>query len=209
MNNIKTMNIYEKLQNARIGMQNSFISKSGNNAFAKFDYFELKDFLPKINELFLEYRLVSIFDAGDNDIISLTIINYDKTDEKVVFRMRRKEVPMNNAMQAEGAINTYARRYLYMNALEICENDKIDSTNGETNKKETDSQATEKQKKLIADYIMRIMKSNNNDIIEQVSELMKKNGFSSNKDVKKLNYSKKVANVIITELKNYMENINV
>jgi len=175
------MNIYEKLQNARIGMQNSFISKSGNNAFAKFDYFELKDFLPKINELFLEYRLVSIFDAGDNDIISLTIINYDKTDEKVVFRMRRKEVPMNNAMQAEGAINTYARRYLYMNALEICENDKIDSTNGETNKKETDSQATEKQKKLIADYIMRIMKSNNNDIIEQVSELMKKMDLAATK----------------------------
>lgn len=122
------MNIYEKLQQARCELQKMNIKKSGRNAFSKYDYFELKDFLPEINELFQRVKLCSIV-SFNNDYATLEIVNSEKVDEKIVFTSPMKELDLKgaNAIQSLGGVETYQRRYLYMTALEIVENDLFDS----------------------------------------------------------------------------------
>ena len=110
------MNIYEKLQKARVELQESGLKKSGYNKFANFDYFELKDFLPKINEIFLKLKLFSKFDLLENEGV-LTIINAEKPDEKEKF--------VTNGLQQIGST---LKRYCYYNALEIIINDEVDAT---------------------------------------------------------------------------------
>jgi len=46
------MTVYKKLQKARVLLNASSIKKSGKNKFAGYDYFELGDFLPTVNEIF-------------------------------------------------------------------------------------------------------------------------------------------------------------
>ena len=47
-------NLNESIISIRVKLQNAKLKKSGKNKFAGFDYFELADFLPKLNELMLE-----------------------------------------------------------------------------------------------------------------------------------------------------------
>ena len=63
---------------------------------------------------------------------TLTIVNAENTDEKLVFTS-----PMSNAnlkgchdVQNLGAVQTYLRRYLWVNAFEIVESDGLDATTG-------------------------------------------------------------------------------
>ena len=46
-------NLNESIIKIRVDLQNSKLKKSGKNEFAGFDYFELADFLPRLNELML------------------------------------------------------------------------------------------------------------------------------------------------------------
>ena len=78
------MNIYEKIQQARVELQKSGLKKSGHNKFAGFDYFELKDFLPRVNTIFGELKLFSKFDLTENEGV-LTIINSENLEEKETF----------------------------------------------------------------------------------------------------------------------------
>ena len=54
---------------------------------------------------------------------------------------------MSNPIQSAGAKNTYMKRYLYMNALELSEYDAVDASAGE--KPEKVKNATEKQVLMI------------------------------------------------------------
>ena len=122
------MNIYEKLQKARVELQESGLKKSGYNKFANFDYFELKDFLPKINDIFLKLKLFSKFDLLENEGV-LTIINAEKPDEKEKFVTPKITVEMKgqNGLQQIGSTHTYLKRYCYYNALEIIINDEVEA----------------------------------------------------------------------------------
>ena len=105
-------NIYSKMQKARCEFQEKPLKKSGHNKFAGYHYFELGDFLPTINSLLEKYNLCSNI-SFDNDMATLTIVNAENTDEKLVFTS-----PMSNAnlkgchdVQNLGAVQTYLRRY--------------------------------------------------------------------------------------------------
>ena len=113
-------NIYSKMQKARCEFQEKPLKKSGHNKFAGYHYFELGDFLPTINSLLEKYNLCSNI-SFDNEMATLTIVNAENTDEKLVFTS-----PMSNAnlkgchdVQNLGAVQTYLRRYLWVNAFEI------------------------------------------------------------------------------------------
>lgn len=125
------MNIYEKLQTVRSELQFMKLKKSGKNDFAKFEYFELTDFLPAVNDLFNSHKLCSRFLMNKEDA-TLEIINAEKPDETILFSMPVAELELKgcNKLQALGGINTYLRRYLYMNALEIVEADLFDAEAG-------------------------------------------------------------------------------
>ena len=126
-------NIYEKLQAARVELQNKKLKKSGKNKFSGFDYFELSDFLPSVNEIFNRNKMLSRFYIV-NDNAVLDVINSEKPDETISFMMPTAELELKgcNKLQALGGVNTYLRRYLYLNALEIVEADLFDAEAGKT-----------------------------------------------------------------------------
>jgi hypothetical protein len=47
------MSALQKLMQARIKLQSTALKKSGMNKFAGYQYFELSDFLPQIQQIFL------------------------------------------------------------------------------------------------------------------------------------------------------------
>ncbi|MDY0710546.1 single-stranded DNA-binding protein [Pasteurella multocida] len=125
------MNIYQKLAQARVKLQEKGLKKTGKNR--SFNYFELKDFLPSVNEIFAQLNMCSVI-SYTSELATLTIYDGEK-DEKIIFTspMVEKALPSGTDIQNLGAIQTYQRRYLYLTALEIAENDMVDSldTGGE------------------------------------------------------------------------------
>jgi len=129
------MNIYEKLNEARVRLQTMNLKKSGNNAFAEFKYYELSDFLPKINEIFAELKLCSILCLYKENA-TLTIVNGESPSEHIEFESPIADAALRKGspIQSLGATHTYIKRYLYMNALEIIEHDVLDATLGKETK---------------------------------------------------------------------------
>jgi hypothetical protein len=142
------MNLYQKLQKARIALQNTALKKSGHNKFAGFKYFELGDLLPNINNIFDDLGLFSAFSINDN-VAQLVIVDTDMPEHMVFFTspIADAQVKGTTPVQALGAIHTYLKRYLYLNALEIIENDILDASVGSTKLVTEDA---EKRKDLLA-----------------------------------------------------------
>lgn len=128
----KQLNLYQKLQKVRVELQNSKLKKSGKNTFSKYEYFELGDFLPKVNELCEKYNLSTIFQFTKEQA-DLIIIDVDDTEKFEVFStpVEITSLKGGTAMQNIGATQTYARRYLYVMAFEIAESDLIDAVDYE------------------------------------------------------------------------------
>lgn len=138
------MSVYKKLSQARIMLQESALKKSGLNKFAGFQYFELSDFLPTINKINAEVGLCGTV-AFDKEIATLTLTDVDD-GTSVQFTCPTIEVSLKGCIpvQGLGAMQTYIRRYLWVNAFEITEHDAIDSTSGKELKgvhKPTDNEA--------------------------------------------------------------------
>ena len=114
-------NVYSKLQSCRVELQKMNLSKSGKNSFSKYDYFELGDFLPKVNELFETHKLFSQFNM-DKEKATLSITDTEN-ESNIMFSIPFEDLELKgaNKVQALGGVNTYLKRYLYMNALEIVE----------------------------------------------------------------------------------------
>lgn len=125
----KKVNVYKALQIIRVALQEKDIKKSGHNDYGKYDYFELSDFLPEINKLALENNIVCIYEITDKDAI-LHIADIENYENHIDFRIPIAELSLKgaNAIQNVGGITTYTRRYLYMIAFEIAENDEFDPT---------------------------------------------------------------------------------
>ena len=122
--------VYEKLQKARIKLQSTQLKKSGHNKFAGYQYFELGDFLPTINQIFAELKLCSIVSFGE-DIATLKIIDFDSGGQiRFTSPMAEAQLKGCHPVQNLGATQTYLRRYLYVLALEIVEHDALDATTG-------------------------------------------------------------------------------
>ena len=124
------MNVYKKLQKARIKLQQTELKKSGKNKFAGYEYFELGDFLPAIQRICDEVGLCGVV-SYDEVNATLTIHDTDG-DGTIVFSspMSSAELKGCHAVQNLGAVQTYLRRYLWTNAFEIVEHDSLDATTG-------------------------------------------------------------------------------
>jgi len=124
------MNVYKKLNAARMTLQKWDLSKSGHNKFAGYKYFELGDFLPAINTIFDAVGLCGVV-SFTADLATLTIADIEDGSQVVITS------PMGSAalkgcheVQNIGAVETYQRRYLWVTAMEIVEHDALDATNG-------------------------------------------------------------------------------
>ena len=121
-------NVHKKLQKAKLELTKSDIKKSGKNTYTGFTYFELSDFLPHIVEILESLGLCSVINIGEK-MAELEIINIDNPEDKtsVSIPVATASVKGANDMQNLGATQTYLRRYLYMLAFDIVENDISDS----------------------------------------------------------------------------------
>lgn len=122
---IKVNSVMKKLQKSRVDWQSKPRKKSGFNKFQNFKYFVLKDILPTVNEIFNKNGLYSQYNPT-KDYAEL-IITDSSTGDYLAYRIPVQKLD-NPTMQNIGTINTYSKRYLYMNALEIEEDeDELDS----------------------------------------------------------------------------------
>ena len=127
--------VYAKLQKARMMLQAAPLKKSGHNKFAGYQYFELGDFLPTINQIFHELGLCSVV-SFTKDYAELRIIDTDNGGA-ITFSSPMADANLKGChpIQNLGAVETYSRRYLYVTALEIVEHDALDATTGQDSPK--------------------------------------------------------------------------
>lgn len=128
---LEANNIYIKLMDVRVKFSKLNLKKSGENKFANFKYFELADFLPQATDLLEEAKLCPIV-TFTNEYATLTLINGENPLEQITFTspMRDLQLKGSNELQALGGIETYQTRYLYIQLLNITENDSFDAVSG-------------------------------------------------------------------------------
>lgn len=191
-------NLNQSIISIRVKLQNAKLKKSGKNKFAGFDYFELADFLPKLNELMLEEGVNDLFNIEDGKA-TLTLIKGEERqvysipfilfDTPVNLKQEAKtgeirEVKSMQDIQYLGALNTYYKRYLYLNAFGITDVDVIDAMGNQQEQKKTSKKATPNQIKKVQELVSDIPKmleyykvEKVEDLtIEQASEIIAKKG---------------------------------
>ena len=129
------MNVYQKLNAARKEFHSKKLTKTGENKYANYQYFELGDFIPQALEVFEQIGIVGMVSYGKEQA-TLEIVNCDKPEEKVLFcsPMSTCEMKGLHEVQRLGAVQSYLRRYLWVAALEIVEHDALDATTGKETK---------------------------------------------------------------------------
>ena len=122
------MSVYKKLQEARVKLHNTKLNKSGKNAYAKFNYFELGDFIPQVTSIFNELGLCGIV-SFTQDTAYLTVHNVEGENDFVTFTspLVYASVEKTQPIQNLGSTHTYMRRYLWLMCMEIVENDVVDA----------------------------------------------------------------------------------
>ena len=138
----RNKNLNESIASIKVKLQNSKLKKSGKNTFAGFEYFELADFLPRLNELMLEENINDQFTIEEDYAKLILIKGEERQEYKIPFQifdtpLNKNGSPSMQDIQYLGALNTYYKRYLYLNAFGITDGEVIDSmNNGELGKKE-------------------------------------------------------------------------
>lgn len=122
------MNVFEKLNEARIRFQCANIKKSGQNKFAGYSYYELSDILPIINTIAKDLKFTCVVNFT-KELATLDFVDCEN-NERVQFTSPMASASLKGCheVQNTGASETYLKRYLYQNCFEIVENDVLDST---------------------------------------------------------------------------------
>lgn len=121
--------IYNKIQKGKKIFLEAGIKPTGRNSFQKYNYFEMKDIEPTLLRVCEELQISTRF------VFSSTSANLIIRDEEdgieVYYSLPLPEVKVvddaRKAMQEIGSIQTYAMRYLYIQAFEIVVTDTIDN----------------------------------------------------------------------------------
>ena len=125
-------NVWQKLAQARLRFMQSGVKKTGKNMFLKYTYFTLDDIVPVALPIMTELGLIPVFRPGVDNMV-MDIIDMDDPNNPITIW---SPMPQLGAMeqltpiQELGANLTYIRRYLWMLALEITENDMLDESTG-------------------------------------------------------------------------------
>ena len=145
-----TMSIYQKLAQARLAFLNANVKKTGINTQAEFDYFELSDIVPIATKILADHGLLFVVTFPEG-VPTGTLYDFN-SDKTLVFLSAKTEgelltIKGNKIMmeiQGEGAKQTYHRRYLYMQMLDIVEQDVIDGAKENEKSPDTATAATKK-----------------------------------------------------------------
>lgn len=172
--NYTAWNILKKLAHARVMIAGMMGKKSGFNKYGGWSYFELEDIIPPMLKVFQEVGLIGI-EGHDDPVIdpntgiavtperyTLTIFNTDKPDDKPLrFTKKWADACTKGQLpiQAVGSESTYMRRYLWLDALEIVENDATNSVAG----KGEEAEPAEQKPRMATEAQLKIIKKNVTD----------------------------------------------
>ena len=173
--------LFTKIQEAKIKFLNAGVKKSGWNNGFKYHYYELKDIVPPALKIFSDLNLATQF-KFDQTIGKMIVYDLDTgysteyTSPLPILDGR----DTREAMQNIGAVETYTRRYLYLQLFDVVEADQFDVVfdkpknrikKDSKNKRELNLKEREIAKN-IADSIVKSGKDLNQETI--ISELIKK-----------------------------------
>nr|DAS47003.1 MAG TPA: ERF superfamily protein [Caudoviricetes sp.] len=194
----------EKIIKIKNKFYESKIEKTGRNEYGnKFEYFELKDFLPSLIKLMAEEEVNDVFSIN-NEFATLKLIYKDEVNEYMIpfvmfdVPISTKGSPIMQKIQYLGALSTYYKRYLYMNAFSITENDIIDAINNNdiannknSKQKETKKKLSEEEKVKIATNLISKMTSKYQKTIDDFFKIHEVDNINklNNKEILSL-YSK-------------------
>lgn len=136
--------IFEKIQDVRVELRNAKLRMTGKNAFAKYDYFELDDFLPTLEVLMQKHKMTAI-PSFTRELATLTAYNCEEPFDKVEITSPFGTADLKGCyeVQSIGAVETYQRRYLYQALFDIGEKDCLNAT---SNKDESSDVGVQEQK---------------------------------------------------------------
>ncbi len=145
----KIMNIHYKIATLRTRQELKNIKKTGYNKFADFPYFQLEDFLPTCNMLELELGLTSDFNLKGEEA-TLLITNINNPTETKLYETTVAEANMKGVLEIQklGSVHTYLKRYLYLNYLNLTEQDAVDKTDPEKIDTKKDVSVKEAQEEI-------------------------------------------------------------
>lgn len=175
--------LFSKIQEAKVKFLNAGVKKSGWNNGFKYHYYELKDIVPPALKIFSQLNLATQF-KFDQTMGKMIVYDLDTgygteyTSPLPILDGR----DTREAMQNIGAVETYTRRYLYLQLFDVVETDQFDIIfNKSKNKNRKDSKHKKKPElnlkereiaKDIADSIVKSGKDLNQDTIR--NELVKR-----------------------------------
>lgn len=169
-----TKSVYEALQEVRYELSNMELVKTGYNAFAKFKYFELRDFVKPATRLFKEKGLCPVFSFElDQNGVEYAVLVITNGVQNIVFKVPTAEATnSNNPIQNLGSKITYLRRYLYQMALDLIENDSVDAA------------APAEEKKVVTATPLQVstIYENKDKLLDKLKEL----GIKTRNDIKSL-----------------------
>jgi hypothetical protein len=174
--------VEDKLQIARIRLQETKLEKTGLNKFSNYTYFQLADFLPKIQEICGSLELFGQV-SFTADMATLTITNTEAREQSLTFTSPMSTAALKGChdVQNLGAVQTYLRRYLWVMAFEIVEHDPLDSgaENGKKKPGGTSALAwetlTDEEKKEAEDTGNEILLLWGNKRKQEAVDLLRKN----------------------------------
>lgn len=185
--NSDEIQVLNKVEEIKTELRNCNLKKTGYNKYHKYKYFELEDIIPTISALLNNYDLGSFY-VFDDDKGALVI--YDKmTGANHVWTTSIKK--HDNDMKDVQGIQTYARRALWLQALDIME----------TNNIELSKNVAKENKPLTADEVLNTIikelqqqqqQPNTTNVIQKVKQYI---------DNGKIN--DKMAEQVLKEFNNY------
>lgn len=121
-------NVFNKVNQLRSAISQQPLHKTGYNPHSKHKFFELSDFLDTTKAICYELQLATKFDIIGDEAI-LTVFDIESGESLEFKTLYKNTTNIKDEIQSLGSSMTYLRRYLYVDLLELVENDTIDNTN--------------------------------------------------------------------------------
>nr|DAU51791.1 MAG TPA: ERF superfamily protein [Caudoviricetes sp.] len=133
------MSVEQKILTLRKRIKELNLKATGYNSHAKYNYYQLSDFLPHTIDICSELGLYDEY-SEDGEYKTLTIVDVEKPTDIRLYQIKKTEIPpvlpnqptekvgsamqkVGNNAQAVGSVDTYFMRYLYRNLLKLTEPD--------------------------------------------------------------------------------------
>lgn len=183
-------NVYAKLNQARIKMQELGLKQNGVNGYANYKYFELADILPASNKICDEIK-ATIYTQFDDKAHLFFVDNEGDGVVEFTLPMSTASLKGCHEVQNLGAVQTYLKRYLYQNCYELSESDALDMTMNPGAKPEAKAEPKPETKNL-ADVMVTFKTKAEAELIVKKFEALAGDGFIKQESLTKMQnaYSK-------------------